>query len=425
MKCKQVPLSTLKPGVVLKAPIVDPVDSRIKLLADGIAITDQFIERLSERGIDSIMLSQGDIAVLEAFTPQGRRIKVPPPPEYVTSRAKNDYTEAIDTHIVDQPSIDFKADGQPMADGIDVPADCDYADGLPVQWAQDSAERIEAVSECLEDSLGGGQPDVGPLRKVIQELVRCLGEDRDALVCMACAPYESDYPSRHGVHLATVAMAIGTELDLDEASLVELGVGCLIHDVGMRAVGLGMFDTGRPLGPGQLKRLADHPVKAIEIAGECGDQLSELARYVVYQIHERGDGTGYPRGYTAGQIHPLAKIAGVADAFVGMLTPRKHRLAIQGYYAIVNLLDQMKSRKFDARVIRGLIKSSSLYPLGSMVSLSNDHVGRVIRSGGDEFVLPTIQMWSKDGLDKPPAIVNLKHEMAIQITGSIPIKRAA
>lgn len=425
MKCKPVPLTMLKVGAVLRAPVMDLNDGRIKLLAEDTEISESFLRQLAVRGIDSVILSQRDIATLAAFSPQGRRRKVPPAHDYVQSKDANDYSESLDESIEPDSPLTLPATDLPVASEINKPSDCAYADGLPIEWARESDRRIDLVNEFLDDTANGDSSGIGPLYVACFELLDRIAEDQDALMCLACAPYDSDYPSRHGIHLATVAIAIGVEMGLDRSTLAQLGVGCLIHDVGMREVGLRMFDTKRSLSAGQLKRLADHPVKAIEIAGEYGDCVSDLVRFVVYQIHERCDGSGYPRGRCGDEIHPLAKIAAVADAFVGMLANRKHRLAIQGYFAITQLLEEMKQRKFDAKVIRSLLQATSLYPIGSYVKLDNDCIGRVIRSGGNEFVRPTIEMWHHDHPDRKPAIVNLKLERQIRITDSIPAARAA
>ncbi len=408
----------LRVGAVLSAPILDPLNPRVKLLTEGTMITHTFIELLAVRRVDSVILAQRDIAILSAFSPQGRRTKVPPAPAYVQSHQANDWTRAIDARINDGQSMELPISTTPMSDQIKAPADRGYADGLTTQWAYEANTRIDIVSEFFADTGNDASSDVEPLREICGELLDRMTEDLDAMTCLASAPYDSDYPTRHGIHIATIAMAIGIQMGLGRDVLVELGIGCLVHDIGMQAVGLNMFDTDKPLSPEQLKRLADHPVKAIEIAGGYGDGISDLASFVIYQIHERGDGSGYPRGYTSEAIHPLAKIAAVADVFVGMLTNRKHRLAIQGYYSIVNLLEDMKKLKFDAKVVRALLQAVSLYPLGSLVTLSNDRIGRVIRSGGADFAKPTIEMWRKDRPNDKPAVVNLKHDVKIKITGT-------
>ena len=103
MKYKRVKLSKLRVGAVLIAPIVDPVESRLKLLGSGIEITSTFLSLLKARGIDSVILSHRDLAVLDAFETQGRRSKVPPSVPYVPSSLENDGSKQMDS-LVKSPS---------------------------------------------------------------------------------------------------------------------------------------------------------------------------------------------------------------------------------------------------------------------------------------------------------------------------------
>ena len=87
---------------------------------------------------------------------------------------------------------------------------------------------------------------------------------------------------------------------------------------------------------------------------------------------------------------------------------------------IVQLLELGKQGKLDPNVIRGLLQATSLFPIGSCVELSNGNVGRVIRTGGNDFANPVIEMWKRNDLNSQPEIVNLKLEDDLKIASSIP-----
>lgn len=415
---KRVPIDILRPGVTLCSPIADPQKPRIRLLGAGVVMTEDFIKAIKRRGVSTVILSENDIAVLRSFTSPGRRTSVPPGYEYPKSSVINDYSESFDENIQAQPAVPLTPSGHPVSETIQMPADCSYEDGLQNEWAHKNNDHVDLLSGFFDDTSVGQAPDVGPLYETVNRIMQQISEDMDALVCMSSTPYEANYPSRHSIHLTGIAMAIGVGMGLGETQLIDLGIGCLIHDAGMQSIGLRIFDNQKPLSSLQLHRLSDHPVKSLEVACKFGDAVSKTAKIVAYQMHERNDGSGYPRGWTAENIHPLAKIAAVADAYVGMLTNRKHRLAIQGYHVMAHLLAEMKAGKFDSKVMRSLLHVASLYPLGSFVKLNNQCVGRVIRSGREQFVEPTIEMWHRDYRDREPAIVNLKNERSIRITGS-------
>ncbi|TWT50727.1 Cyclic di-GMP phosphodiesterase response regulator RpfG [Rubripirellula amarantea] len=416
MKCKQVSIDLLVVGTPLVAPVMDPRDDRVKLLSAGIPVTQEFINRLKERHIDSVLMSERDLAVCMAFESEGRRTKVPPALDYVQSTMVNEMSEYIDDKIDDQQvSQEIPETNDPLIAQIDRPIDLAYGSELKRQWAIESDRRIQTSLEVFEESLHSNTVSLEPLVGTCHELIERLVEDPDALVALATSPADCNYPSRHGVHLASLALAIGLTMRLDQNHLMDLALGCLIHDVGMSAVGTAFFDIKTPLSHGSIRRLSNHPVKAIDISAKFGGELPELSRLVLYQIHERCDGSGYPRGRIKSQIHPLARIASVADAFIGMVSKRRHRLAIQGYYANVAILNEMQSGKFDAAAVRALLETVSLHPIGTFVNLSNECIGRVLRTGGEEYVKPTIEMWHPNKLDAKPAIVNLKYDETIRI----------
>ena len=339
---RRVAIGSLPLGMLLRAPISDPNNPQIKLLAEGTDVTNALIHKLISRGIGEVVVSERDLAMMQAFRPQGRGKKVPPAHHYVQSVSVNDESKEIDQRIHEGSTLKLCEIEKPISETFDAPSDGPYQAGLQQQWAGDSDEEVETLCELFDETCNGNEVSVEPLQQQCEQIIARLKEDPDALVCLAAAPYPTEYPTRHGFHLASMAIAIGVQVGLDHANLIDLGIGCLIHDAGMRQVGLEQFESKTTIASVGLRKLADHPVKTLEVASKHGG-ITENARMVAYQIHERLDGSGYPRGRTANQIHDLAKIAAVADAFVGMVTPRPHRLGIQGHFAIRQILDELKA----------------------------------------------------------------------------------
>ena len=155
----------------------------------------------------------------------------------------------------------------------------------------------------------------------------------------------------------------------------------------------------------QIKTLADHPLLTLEMP-----QVAELpfcTRVVAYQIHERCNGSGYPRGRMGNQIHELSRIAAVADAFVALAAKRPHREGVQPYHVMLKLLQDVQNGLIDPDAMRGLLRAVSLYPIGSYVQTSDGRVGRVIRSNGDSYDRPILELWNHKKLTEQPSIVNL------------------
>lgn len=418
VKYRRVSTESLRVGSVLKSPIPDPQNDNLILVGNGVKITEELKAKLSRRGISDLMVSARDFAIQNAFQPQGRSTKPSPAPIYITSDLQNDVSRHLDSLLTSPDSLAIAQNVEPLSAKIVRPQNCSYAEGLQFQWAEDLDEEIESLDAVNAESLLR-ESDASPLLHTCRKILQDLAEDADAAVCLGGTPTDSDYPTRHSVHCATIAMAMGLDTGLSEAQLIDLGMGCLVHDIGMQQVGLSIFETPKAISPRQLNRLSDHSVHAVEIADRFGKAVSETAKLIAYQMHERLDGSGYPRGLTAAQIHPYAKIAMIADTFVALLSPRPHRKGLQGHYAILALLDDVKARKIDPTIVRHLLTVTSMFPIGSYVRLSNEYVGRVVRAGTPEFGKPTVEMWSPDKLGHRPTIANLVHESSLEITAPI------
>jgi DNA-binding CsgD family transcriptional regulator len=68
---------------------------------------------------------------------------------------------------------------------------------------------------------------------------------------------------------------------------------------------------------------------------------------IAVQLRERLDGSGYPRGLSAGAISQPALILGAADAYQSMREPRPHRAARSAVAAAAELRAEVSAGRID------------------------------------------------------------------------------
>jgi HD-GYP domain-containing protein (c-di-GMP phosphodiesterase class II) len=115
-------------------------------------------------------------------------------------------------------------------------------------------------------------------------------------------------------------------------------------------------------------------------------------KLVAGQVHEQIDGTGYPRGIPLERIHPQSRVLNLADAYLSLTEPLAGRPSIVPYDAMALLLHHVSLGRFDATVMRGLLQSVSLFPLGSWVELSDLTPARVLRSTHEHYDRPIVEV---------------------------------
>ena len=175
------------------------------------------------------------------------------------------------------------------------------------------------------------------------------------------------------------------------------------------------YRSNRVLDESEFLEITRHPVDMLDLIERNFDNLPMAARMVAYQMHERCNGSGYPRGRTAEYIHPLAKIAAVADTHVALVTPRPHRLGMLPYYGMKTILKGFQQGLFDANVVRALLHTVSLFPIGSFVKLSDNRVGKVIRANSENYFQPIVEVWHPGRRSSGSSVLNLSQEAGLKV----------
>jgi HD-GYP domain-containing protein (c-di-GMP phosphodiesterase class II) len=118
--------------------------------------------------------------------------------------------------------------------------------------------------------------------------------------------------------------------------------------------------------------------------------------------HERENGTGYPQRKTGDKISLYAKIIAVACSYEAMLSSRPHKDAKDGHMGIMELMKN-EGKQYDDTIIRALVYSLSIYPIGLYVMLSNEKKGQVIDVNPENPRYPIVQIFGEmlpDGKNK-------------------------
>ena len=128
---------------------------------------------------------------------------------------------------------------------------------------------------------------------------------------------------RHVERVARHALALGRAAGIDGASLADLELGALLHDVGKLEVPESILNVPRPLTSDEMEKVRVHAESGDRIL--AGVRGLEGARPAVLYHHERWDGGGYPEGRRGAAIPLIARIVSLADAFDAMTHERPYR----------------------------------------------------------------------------------------------------
>jgi len=204
-------------------------------------------------------------------------------------------------------SVEFADDGRPLKMfGV-------IQDVTESKAAEAELERRGARLEQLLEERERNLELLGKSLFSIIEVVTRVVEMRD--------PYTAGHERR----VSELASAIAEELGMTAEEIEETRIAALIHDIGKMAVPAEILSKPGTLSPLEYELVKSHARAGFELLSSAN--LGGSTAEIIYQHHERCDGSGYPRGLATDDLLLASKILMVADVVEAMSSHRPYRPA--------------------------------------------------------------------------------------------------
>jgi len=195
------------------------------------------------------------------------------------------------------------------------------------KWAE---EKLHQTLDSLTKAFG----------TIIQVMVSAV-ESRD--------PYTAGHQSRS----ADLAHAIAVAMGLSQDKIDGIHMAGSIHDIGKLSIPAEILSKPIKLSEIELPLIKQHAQKGYEMLKDVESPwpLAEM----VYQHHERMDGSGYPRNLRGEEILMEARILAVADVVEAMASHRPYRPAL-GLDAALVEIENNKGKLYDADAVDACLR---------------------------------------------------------------------
>ena len=200
----------------------------------------------------------------------------------------------------------------------------------------------------------------------------------------------------HTMRTTVLCLAIALQLHLPLSKMIELGVTSILHEIGMLRLPPQLYMSSRKLSVREKAQISKHTLLGYTIIKDLNFGLS--IQLGVLEHHEKENGTGYPRRLTGDKISSNAKIIAVACTYEAISSPRSYKDEKSTFDALLELL-QNKEHAYDGSVIKALLYTVSLYPIGTFVYLSNRKIAEVIDTNPDNPKTPVVQLLTEKEAD--------------------------
>lgn len=264
------------------------------------------------------------------------------------------------------------------------------SDGIEIPDAISEETRVTCkriLRQTIDDFENNSVVDLSDMLGTINTIIDEIIAKPDIQVSLNDIGAADEYTFSHSVSTTVYSLLIAKQLNYTKAMMEKLAAGTLLHDMGKVFLDKKVLNKTEPLTREEFDYIKTHTTLGYEALKKCPN-ITELSRIISLYHHERMDGTGYPSGTPAGELHEFVRIVALADVYDALIVNRCYRRKWSTNQA-VNYLIENAETKFDLKLVSVFIKQIAIYPNGSMVRLSNNSVG-IVKEQNKNFPLRPI-----------------------------------
>lgn len=357
---KLVTVEDLRDGDIIASDVM--LEDYTVVLSKGTVIKLQYIDKLRELEIFTVYIEEPQE---KAPAPQKPAQKAP-----TAAAPQKPAAQAAKPKAPAQP----KAPVQPKAAA---PAPQNKIPMEKVTILRDDVEEQvkNKIKDILELHVYQQTEGLGQIADTAQNIITDILEEEEVVEKVYDVKERSADIYEHSLQVCTIATLISLKLGLTKKQVYDISVASLIHDLGLRYLVVRYEDQDINLLPAKdQEEYKKHPIYAYT-AIKNETWLSDNAKEIVLNHHERKDKTGYPLGTDL--VSRMTQIMGVCDEFDELICGiGKARVRV---HEAINNIRNYSGIWYDSDIVDAFLQLIAVYPFGSKVRTNRGEIGIVMR----------------------------------------------
>lgn len=248
----------------------------------------------------------------------------------------------------------------------------------------------DAYDRLIMDVARNRKLTIPQLQQAIVPMVDSVIRNPDAFILLTRLKKVDSYAYQHAMSCAVLAVATGRQIGLPKPMLQNLALGAALFDIGRAKVPHELLLKPRRLSDEELAFVRRHVEFSVD-AVSTSNSIPADVLIMIQTHHERFDGSGYPTGLSGDQIPLFGKIAGIVDCYDAITSNRPYATQVTPDEAI-RMLYEWRNVDFQGALIEQFIQVVGVYPVGTIVELSDGRVGIVVAQHVEARLRPVIMI---------------------------------
>lgn len=233
---------------------------------------------------------------------------------------------------------------------------------------------------------------------LLDNIIDDISSHNEAMVMLGDIQASDYYVFKHSLNVSIYTTLLGLHYGYNRDELKALCLGALLHDIGKTQIDRNILNKPGRLSPEEYTYMKSHTEVGYNILREYVN-IPVLSANCAYQHHERLNGSGYPRGLKANDIHDYAKWVAIADSYDAMTSNRIYRTSVLPHEAL-EILYTGSGTLYEQHMLTVFRDKIAVYPLGMTVELSSGEIGVISQINANCPQRPVVRLLKDpDGQD--------------------------
>lgn len=248
----------------------------------------------------------------------------------------------------------------------------------------------DVYDQLIMDVARNRKLDIPQLQEAVKPMVDSVVRNPDAFLLLTRLKKIDAYAYQHAMSCAVLAVATGRQIGLPRDMLQNLALGAALFDIGRARLPHELLTRPRRLQEQELDYVRRHVQFSLDTVA-VSEHITPDVLQMIETHHERHDGSGYPQGLSGDQIPLYGRIAGIVDCYDAITSSRPYATQVTPDEAI-RMLYEWRDVEFQGALIEQFIQVIGVYPVGTIVELSDDRVGIVVAQHLEARLRPVVMI---------------------------------
>ena len=249
------------------------------------------------------------------------------------------------------------------------PSAIPFAEELPAARQAYKAAKL-IIQQAMEDVRMGRALNMEAVSEAVGSMVDSILRNPDALISLTRLKQFDEYTFFHSVNTSTLALSVGRHLGYARPSLLQLGTGMLLHDIGKTQIPVDLLNKPGPYEAHEFEIMKQHVLRGAEILSNTTG-LTDMFLKPTLEHHERVDGTGYPHHRPKTDISQFGLIAAIVDIYDAVTSDRCYHKGKTPHDTLQMLYRLGGQGHVDGTLVQQFVQVVGVYPVGSCVLLNS------------------------------------------------------